>query len=164
MKALDLLFQLHERLCNSNSWSPRALVECYVQTAMCKLNLVQTGMCKMTFLLLTGPILIKKILLLTSSFNCTSALVECYVQTAMCKLEPCANWYVQNDIFASNFLNNGPILINFFCLKALDLLFQLHERSCNSTSARGAPRALVECSSDFLTFWLPTATEGSKCK
>ena len=62
----------------------------------------------------------------------------------MCKLL-CANWYVQNDIFACNFLNNGPILIIFFCLKAPDLLFQLYERSCNSTSARGAPRALVEC-------------------
>ena len=49
------------------------------------------------------------------------------------------------DIFASNFLNNGPILIIFFCLKAPDLLFQLHERSCNSTSAREAPLALVEC-------------------
>ena len=66
------------------------------------------------------------------------------MQTAMCQLVV-QTAYVQNDIFASNFLNNGPILIIFFCLKALDLFFQLHERLCNSTSARGAPRALVEC-------------------
>ena len=92
---------------------------------------------------------------------CKLVCANWYVQTGMCKLV-CANWYVQtmcklvcanwscklvvqNDIFACNFLNNGPILIIFFCLKAPDLLFQLHKRLCNSTSAHGAARALVEC-------------------
>ena len=51
----------------------------------------------------------------------------------MCKLA-----FVQNDIFACNFLNNGPILINFFfVVKLLISSFQLHECLCNSTSARG---------------------------
>ena len=36
---------------------------------------------------------------------CKLLCANCYVQTAMCKL------VVQNDIFACNFLNNGPILI-----------------------------------------------------
>ena len=36
---------------------------------------------------------------------CKLLCANCYVQTAMCKL------VVQNDIFARNFLNNGPILI-----------------------------------------------------
>ena len=46
-------------------------------------------------------------------------------------------------LFSYNFLNNGPILINFFCLKALELV-ELHEHSCNSTSARATPRAPVQ--------------------
>ena len=61
--------------------------------------------------------------------SCTSArgvlCANCYVQTG------CANWYVQNDIFACNFLNNGPILIIFF-------LFE------SSWSPLSTPRALVQ--------------------
>ena len=43
------------------------------------------------------------------------------MQTAMCKLvvqTGCANWYVHYDIFASNFLNNGLILIIFFLFES----------------------------------------------
>ena len=36
----------------------------------------------------------------------------------------------KNDIFTYNFLNNGLILINLFCLKAPDLLFQMV--ACNT--------------------------------
>ena len=101
------------------------------------------------------------------SWSSTSArgvlCANCYVQTG------CANWYVQNDIFACNFLNNGPILIkkNLFessrsPLSTPGALVQLHERSWSamckllcanwlckllvqlSMSARAAPRALVQ--------------------
>ena len=37
---------------------------------------------------------------------------NCYMQTAMCKL------VMRNDIFACNFLNNGPILIIFFLFES----------------------------------------------
>ena len=124
----------------------------YVQTGMCKLVCakwyVQTGMCKLVcanWYVQTGM--------------CKLLCANWYVQTAMCKLLcanwlcklVCANWYVQNDIFACNFLNNGPILIFFFLfesswspLSTLRALVELHERSCNSTSARATPRALMQ--------------------
>ena len=50
-------------------------------------------------------------------------------------------------------MNNFTLVARYF----------LHKRSC-CTSARGVARALVQCSSDFLTFWLPTASQCKKFK
>ena len=137
----------------------------YVQTGMCKL-VVQTGMCKLVCanwyvqndifacnFLNNGLILMNFFFvwkLLISSFNSTSAcatpralreapraLVECYVQDCYVQTG-CANWYVQNDIFASNFLNNRTDYDNFF------FVWKLLISSFNFTCASATPRALVE--------------------
>ena len=129
---------------------------CYLQTAMCKLLwancyvqtgilvcanwYVQTGMCKLVCAnWYTGMCKLVCANWYVQSAMCKLLCANCYVQTAMCEL------VVQNDIFACNFLNNGLILIIFFVWKLLISSFQLHEHLCNSMSALGAPRALVEC-------------------
>ena len=104
---------LHDQFAHSSLHIART--NWYVQTGMCKLVCanwyVQTGMCK----LLCANCYVQTAM-------CKLLCANCYVQTGMCKLlctncyvqTGCANWYVQNDIFASNFLNNGPIFDNFF--------------------------------------------------
>ena len=164
------LVQLHERSWSSKSargvlcanWYVQTAMckllfaNCYVQTAMCKLLCancyvqtgilvcanwyVQTGMCKLVCAnWYTGMCKLVCANWYVQSAMCKVLCAKCYVQTAMCEL------VVQNDIFACNFLNNGLILIIFFVWKLLISSFQLHEHLCNSMSALGASRALVEC-------------------
>ena len=93
---LIILTSLHNQFARPVCTYVQTAMLCYVQTAMCKLLCancyVQIAMCKLL-------------------------CANCYVQTAMCKLL-CANCYVQNDIFACNFLNNGPILIKKFLFES----------------------------------------------
>ena len=158
--------------------TPRALVELHERSwsAMCKLLCancyVQTGMCKMTFLLVTSLIMVRfwsfffVWKLLSFSWSCTSV---CGVHECLCnstssrafkqkKIDQ--NRTIIKEVISklvptTNLLITSLIMVRFW---SIFFVWKLLISSFHSTSARATSRALVELHesswSALAIFWL----------